>query len=490
MNKKTLRRALKSPYRDFISTMLTFGVIRKPILSVVDKSLFKNYPKFNRYNRPIKVQEDKASIVSSMLHAVDRGLSQGTISRNVWRKFFMSFASIYAYDDGRAETFAKEYGIDPPGFLTISPAALCNLKCSGCYANSSSEKKRKLEYKTVSKIIREQKELWGSNFTVISGGEPLLWTDEGKAVFDLAKEHSNTFFLMYTNGTLITPEMAQKFAEVGNITPAISVEGFEEETDKRRGKGVHKKIIQALENLKNAGVPYGISVTITRENVETIMSDNFFDYYLNKQGALYCWMFQYMPIGRDVSFDSMITPEQRISLYKKTWELIRKEKMFIADFWNCGTTSNGCISAGIHGGYLYIDWNGNVMPCVFNPYYTHNINEIYANGGTLNDALFSPLFEGIRKWQDGYAFKTTPDQMGNVIAPCAIRDHFEMLYPLLCESGAKGADEQAEQAINDDNFRDRLLEYGKHFDNLSNNIWEHEYLEPERKKRSLKLNVK
>lgn len=482
MNKKTIKRVLKSPYRDVISTMLMFGVIRKLILSVIDKLLFKNYPKLNRHNRPIKVQEDKAAMVSSILHAVDRGLSQGTISKKVWKKFLKSFGSIYAYDDGKTEAFAKKYGSEPPGFLTISPGALCNLNCSGCYANSSSEKKKKLNYRTVSRIVREQKESWGSNFTVISGGEPLLWQDEGKTVFDLAKEHSDTFFLMYTNGNLITPAMAQKFAEVGNITPAISVEGYEEETDKRRGKGVHKKIIQAFENLRLVGVPYGISATVTRENVETIMSDKFFDYYLYEQGALYCWMFQYMPIGRDVDFNNMVTPEQRISMYKKTWKLIREKKMFIADFWNSGTTSNGCVSAGVHGGYVYIDWNGNVMPCVFNPYYTHNINEIYANGGTLDDTLFSKLFEGIRKWQDQYAFNTSPDQMGNIIAPCVIRDHFDILYPLIRESGAKGSDEQAQQAIDDKDFKSNLLGYGKHITDLSNEIWQHEYIEPEKEK--------
>jgi MoaA/NifB/PqqE/SkfB family radical SAM enzyme len=482
MNKKFIKYALKNPNRGFISSLLFYNEIRKPILSLVDKSLVKNYPKLNRYNRPVKVQEDKAAMVSSMLHAIDNGLTQGMISKNVWKKFLKSFSSIYTYDERITESFKAKYGIEPPGFITISPSAVCNLKCTGCYANSSSEKHKKLSYITVSRIVREQKELWGSNFTVISGGEPLLWKDEDKTIFDLAKENSDTFFLMYTNGTLITPAVAKKMAEVGNITPAISVEGYEEETDNRRGKGVYMKIHEAFSNLKNAGVPFGISVTVTRDNVETIMSNEFFDYFINKQGALYCWMFQYMPIGRDINFDNMVTPEQRISLYKKTWELVRNKKMFIADFWNSGTTSNGCVSAGIHGGYIYIDWNGNIMPCVFNPYYTNNINDIYSHGGTLNNTLFSKLFEGIRKWQNQYAFCTSPDKMGNVITPCVIRDHFDTLYPILRESGAKGADEQAQQALDDENFRNCLFNYGKRMYDLSNGIWQQEYIVPEKER--------
>jgi MoaA/NifB/PqqE/SkfB family radical SAM enzyme len=37
------------------------------------------------------------------------------------------------------------------------------------------------------------------------------------------------YFLFFTNGTLITKEVAEKLAQLGNVTPAISVEGFEKE---------------------------------------------------------------------------------------------------------------------------------------------------------------------------------------------------------------------------------------------------------------------
>jgi len=80
---------------------------------------------------------------------------------------------------------------------------------------------------------------------------------------------------MYTNGTLIDRECAARLAELGNVTPAISVEGWEKETDERRGKGVFRKIMQAMENLRNAGVPYGILVTATRENAEILLAEPF-----------------------------------------------------------------------------------------------------------------------------------------------------------------------------------------------------------------------
>lgn len=156
--------------------------------------------------------------------------------------------------------------------------------------------------------------------------------------------------MVYTNGTLITKSVANELAKLGNVTPAISVEGFEEQTDKRRGKGVHKRILQAMENLREAGVLFGISVTGTRENAEIVTSDEFNDYYFDKQGATYGWIFQYMPIGREHLLKPVVTPQQRLEMYNRTWRLVRERKIFVADFWNSGTASNGCIAAARPGG--------------------------------------------------------------------------------------------------------------------------------------------
>jgi MoaA/NifB/PqqE/SkfB family radical SAM enzyme len=187
---------------------------------------------------------------------------------------------------------------------------------------------------------------------VISGGEPTMWRSQGKGILDLARAHQDNYFLMYTNGTLINETFARELAEVGNITPAISVEGFEKETDARRGEGTHRKIREAFGNLKKAGVPFGISVTATRFNAEQLMSDAFIDTYFEEQGALYGWIFQYMPIGRKFTLDLMVTPEQRAWMYEREQRLIRERKIFMADFWNSGALSDGCISAGRGGGYV------------------------------------------------------------------------------------------------------------------------------------------
>jgi len=167
-------------------------------------------------------------------------------------------------------------------------------------------------------------------------------------------------------------------------------------------------------------------------------------------------------------------------MWEKERELINRG-LFIVDFWNCGTVSNGCISAGKDGnGYLYIDWNGNVFPCVFNPYYTHNIVEIYQNGGDLNTALFTPFMESIRQWHHSYILDKSPDRWGNILRQCAIRDHFRMMSRVIDLHHARGGDKAAEEALQDENYYAKLVAYGERVDELTRDIWEKEYLQPER----------
>ena len=64
---------------------------------------------------------------------------------------------------------------------------------------------------------------------------------------------------IFTNATLIDDDFIKEIIRVGNLSFAISVEGFEEETDFRRGKGTYKKVIDAMDRLREAGCIFGFS---------------------------------------------------------------------------------------------------------------------------------------------------------------------------------------------------------------------------------------
>ena len=462
-----------------LNLCLRRNIVRRLLLKKAEEALYDNFVIKNTDDRPPLVQKARAKMLGNLLHTVNAALSDGRISPGVFEAITRNFiGKILIVEEEPAQRFHEQFGIDPPAFLTISPTKKCNLFCTGCYASSSSGSAETLPYGVLDRIIREKKELWGSYFTVISGGEPLLYHDRDadKGLFDLMEAHNDVYFMMYTNSTLINKPVARRMAALGNITPAISVEGFETETDARRGKGVFRKIMRAMDNLREEGVPFGVSVTATRFNVDAIMSDEFSGLYFNRMGAIYGWIFQYMPIGRSYTLDLMITPEQRLALFKSEERMIRKSNLFLVDFWNGGPYSLGCISAGRPGGYFYIDWNGNMAPCAFFPYYLANVQDLYREGKTLNDVLFSDYFKSIREWQNNYGYTQPAEKMKNLIVPCLIRDHFDHALGLVKRFEAKPLDTNAAQALEDAGYHKGMSEYGRQADTLTRPHWEAKFM--------------
>ncbi len=472
---KTIR---DGSYRLALHTLAKHRRLRHVLIPLVERSLHSSFLRKNPRNRPAQVQEDKYAAMMALLSSSLRSIDRGIVSRHVMERFFEVYLDNVLMVDW--DKLRKSLGFAPPSFLVIAPGKQCNLHCTGCYACSDASSAAKLDFDTFDRILTEKEKLWGSYFTVITGGEPFLWKDRGQDLIDMAAKHSSNFFLVYTNGTLINEDLAKRLEQVGNITPAISVEGFERETDERRGKGVHRRILKAFENLRNVGVPFGISVTATRHNWDMVTSDAFADFYFADQGATYDWMFQYMPIGRKHTLDLMVTPEQRLEMLKRTWHLMRDRKIFIADFWNSGTLADGCISAGRRGGYMYIQWDGDVTPCAFIPYSTHNICEVYRNGGNLNTLLNTPLMRKIQEWQDKYGYTQPAEKVNNWFCPCPIRDHYQEVFKTIQECKARGIDPDAEAALTEPEYRKGLIQYGKDFYRLSRPLWEERYVRTEK----------
>ncbi len=457
--------------------LMASGTVRRTLWKAVDAQIYKSSVNNNTKKRPLEVQKYKYYILRAMYRSVERNLDRGYISKEVATRLIHTLVkeAILRSAKDAQEKFKEKYGFGPPSFIVLSPTQLCNLHCPGCYAAASRKTAAKLPFDVSERILREIHDEWGARFVTISGGEPLMYNDGNKGILDLYGEFHDMFFLMYTNGVLISDEIAKKMAELGNVTPAISVEGYEEETDKRRGKGVFKKILEAMDNLKKHGVPFGISITATKFNADLLTNEEFYDYYFEELGASYMWIFHYMPIGRGVDVDLMPTPEQRIAMFRMWQKCLKDKEYFVADFWNSGVVSDGCIAYGRPGGYIYIDWNGNIMPCVFVPYYVDNIFEIYKRGGTISDALFSKFFERGRKWQYdyGYEFGKTPK---NWLMPCSIRDHYKNFKYNIAKQEVKPEDKNALIAIKDSEYEKKMIEYDERLRTLTEKIWREEFL--------------
>ncbi|AKJ63783.1 radical SAM protein [Kiritimatiella glycovorans] len=260
------RLITRSSSKQLFRLMFEHRITRKAFFNAISRRLYDELVERNPDDRPVKVQQDKHAYLMALLARFDRAASEGRISATVTERIVDVFLDNVAVSDEHRSEAARRLGISPPLFVVISPTGQCNLRCRGCYAASDPSHHNSLDSATFERILNEKNEEWDSHFTVISGGEPFLWKDGDRDLLDVVEDHSGDLFLVYTNGTRIDDETARRMSELGNITPAISVEGFEAETDDRRGRGVFRKVLRAMENLRRHGVPFGISITPTKEN--------------------------------------------------------------------------------------------------------------------------------------------------------------------------------------------------------------------------------
>ena len=308
---------------------------------------------------------------------------------------------------------AKKEGFYPPSLIVVSPTMRCNLKCYGCYAGNYT-KDEDLPFDVFDRIIKEGKEL-GIFLYIVSGGEPFVWP----GLMELFEKHDDCVFQVYTNGTLLDDDTCERLVDVGNVIPCISVEGFEEETDNRRGKGTFQKITQAMDSLNRRRGVFGFSLTVTSQNADFITSDQFIDEWV-KRGCFLGWVFIYIPIGREPDVSLMPTPEQRLRVGQRVRDFRRTRPIFIADFWNDGDYVDGCIAGAKK--YLHINCHGDVEPCVFAHIAVDNIKN-----KSLMDAINSPFFRAIK---DKQPFNTDHRR------PCMIIDNPHVLRNVVQETGA------------------------------------------------------
>ena len=133
-------------------------------------------------------------------------------------------------------------------------------------------------------------------------------------IIKLCEKHYDCEFHAFTNGTLVDDAFCEEMQRVGNLSLSISLEGFEEVNDLRRGVGVYDKVMAAMDKLKSHGLIFGTSICYTSKNIETVTSDEFLDMIIEK-GCRFTWYFHYMPVGNDAAVDLLPTKEQREYMY-------------------------------------------------------------------------------------------------------------------------------------------------------------------------------
>lgn len=337
-------------------------------------------------------------------------------------KTFVVDANMLAWP--KQEAMRDQYHCNIPWAILLDPTSACNLRCTGCWAAEYGHKQN-LTYEEIDSIINQGVKL-GTHVYIYTGGEPLVRKHD---LINLCEAHPDCAFLSFTNATLIDEEFVQDMIRVANFVPAISVEGFEEATDARRGEGTYAKVSRAMELLRENGLPFGVSCCYTSANASSIASEEFFDWLIEK-GALFAWVFTYMPVGVGSPTSLMVHADQREHLYRFIREMREKKPLFTLDFQNDGEFVGGCIAGGRR--YLHINAAGDVEPCVFAHYANVNIRET-----SLLDALRSPLF---MQYYEGQPFND------NLLKPCPILENEGLLADMVKRAGAHSTDLQEKES--------------------------------------------
>ena len=341
----------------------------------------------------------------------------------------------------------EKYKCNIPWAMLLDPTSACHLKCQGCGAAEYGNQLN-LSLETLDSIIKQGKEL-GNYIYLYTGGEPLV---RKKDIIRLCEMHPDCMFMSFTNGTLIDEEFCKEMLRVKNFIPAISLEGFKDATDGRRGEGSYDKMRAAMALLKEHKLPYGISSCYTSFNIDDICSEEYFDMLIDS-GALFVWFFHYMPVGNDADVNLLPSPQQREKMYHAIREFRNTKPIFTIDFQNDGQFVGGCVAGGRK--YLHINAKGDIEPCAFIHYADSNIHE-----HTILEALQRPLFQAY--------YKNQPFN-DNMLKPCPMLENPEALKKMVEESNAHSTDYQSPESACD--LCDKCKPYAENWHETAEKLW-------------------
>jgi MoaA/NifB/PqqE/SkfB family radical SAM enzyme len=273
--------------------------------------------------------------------------------RLLWKfAYNFGFKGMRSIEKFRKRLAKEEYF---PAFLFISVTNACNLACQGCWVSQSNPPKE-ISPDTLDNLIVESKSM-GSFFFGILGGEPLLYD----GLFEVFEKHPDCYFLLFTNGMMITDAVAREMRRIGNISPLISIEGLEEVSDIRRGgENVYSRSMAGLENCAKNRLVTGVATSVCRSNIDDLASEKFVN-DIAALGAHYLWYYIYRPVGPDPSPELVLDAGQVTQLRRFIVDIRCRAPLMVVDaYWDDQGRALCPAAVGIAH---HISPDGYVEPC-------------------------------------------------------------------------------------------------------------------------------
>jgi len=309
--------------------------------------------------------------------------------KNPKESAFMAKFALASRKASRIRMKYEEEGLHVPGFLIASITSSCNLHCAGCYsrfnhATIDETPVRQLNSEDWQKIFDEAQSL-GVSFILLAGGEPMIRRDIIKA----AGNRPDIIFPIFTNGTFIDEEYFDLFDRCRNLVPVLSIEGGRDTTDVRRGSGVYDKVSDNMDILKEKGLIFGASITVTTENYQEVTSRDFVN-DLSEKGCKLIFFIEFVPVTDEAEY---LAPGDKEREYiAQAVDALRSERedIVLLCFPGDELALGGCMAAGRE--FFHINSHGDAEPCPFSPYSDSNVKET-----SLKEAIQSSLFNDLQE---------------------------------------------------------------------------------------------
>jgi radical SAM protein with 4Fe4S-binding SPASM domain len=311
--------------------------------------------------------------------------------------------------------------IQPPFMVSYSITKKCNLKCKHCY--SSSVDQPAPDELSTEEAFRLMDDLsgWGIGLLIIDGGEPLCRDD----LLDVVKYASSKGIrtTIGSNATLIDRTMANRMLEAGVMAVAISVDGADAQThDSFRGiTGAFEQTMKGIEACREAGLPFQLNMVMRKETLSQL--EDMLRLAVDL-GANAAELFDMVAAGRakEECKEQVLSPDERRQVMElladaqadypliirvpacPMYPLLLQQKDIQPKHFpkemlkRVPYYGRGC-AAGMPMGYIMVQCNGEVNPCMLLQVNLGNIREqslmsIWENSPLLAELRQRELLKG------------------------------------------------------------------------------------------------
>jgi MoaA/NifB/PqqE/SkfB family radical SAM enzyme len=240
-------------------------------------------------------------------------------------------------------------------------------------------------------------------------------------LMDIFAAHPDCYFQVFTNGQMITNEVARDLRRVGNVTPLISVEGSEIVSDERRGRlRVLSKTIEGIENCRRNKLITGVASSVCQSNFADLATEGWLRRLIT-MGVHYAWFHTYRVVGPNPHPELALRPEQVLQLRRFVVQMRSRLPIAIVDaYWDDKGEALCPMATGVSH---HISPYGDVEPCPILQFARESIHDPRGIYETMNQSAFLRDFrQTAAKATRGCVVLERPDLVRDIVNRHQARD--------------------------------------------------------------------